>query len=151
MCSLSKEQFILSGETIQNAVFFKIICPFSTNDFFVITEDIDLKQIGYVPYLKSNSYYLGREFKMQFFFRIMPLFRHFILYQAPHSQALAPACGSLVLVRVIVVTTAFQCICMCTCLRPSRFVQTITSIFMDRCQNSLAQLSSLTLYLICQF
>ena len=66
----------------------------------VITEDIDLKQIGYVHYLKSNSYYLGREFKMQFFFRIMPLFRlrHFILYQAPHSQALAPACGSLVLV-----------------------------------------------------
>ena len=34
-----------------------------------------------------------------FFFRIMPHFRLglFILYQAPHSLALAPACGALVL------------------------------------------------------
>ena len=48
MCSLSKEQSILSKETIQNA-----------------------------------------------FFRIMSLFRHFILYQAPYSRALAPACGAV--------------------------------------------------------
>ena len=52
MCSLSKEQSMLSRETIQNA-----------------------------------------------FFRIVPLFRlkHFILYQAPHSQVLPPTCGALVL------------------------------------------------------
>ena len=52
MCSLSKEQSILSKETIQNAFFF-------------------------------------------FFFRIMSLFP-LIFYQAPHSQALAPACSALI-------------------------------------------------------
>ena len=35
--------------------------------------------------------------KFIFFFRIMLLFWLFILYHAPHSGALAPVCGALVL------------------------------------------------------
>ena len=52
MCSLSKEQSILSRETIQN----------------------------------------------EFLSELFPFFdcRLFILYQTPHSQAMAPACGALV-------------------------------------------------------
>ena len=56
MCSLSKEQSIVSRETIQN----------------------------------------------DFCFRIMPLFRlQLNLHQAPHSQALAPACGALCTKKVL--------------------------------------------------
>ena len=42
---------------------------------------------------KEPSLYQGRQFKMHFFFRIMPpfRFRFFILYQAPHCGALAPS------------------------------------------------------------
>ena len=64
MCSLSKEQFILSRETIQNA----------------------------------------------YSFRMMPLFRLrlFILYQAPHSQALAPVCDALFSFRKSVLGETLQ-------------------------------------------
>ena len=53
MCSLSKKQLILSGETIQKTLFFRIISLFRL--------------------------------------------RLFILCQARHSRALAPACGALVI------------------------------------------------------
>ena len=67
-------------------------------NIFVITEDIDLKLPVCVHYPMSNPYYQWRQFKMHFSFRIMSLFRLrlFILYQAPQSRALAPACGALV-------------------------------------------------------
>ena len=43
---------------------------------------------------------MGDNSKCIFFFRIMSLFRLklFILHQAPHNRALAPACGALVLI-----------------------------------------------------
>ena len=63
MCSLSKEQSILSRETTQNAIFFQNYAPFSTRTFFctfcniyVITEGIDLKRGVYLHYPKSNPY-----------------------------------------------------------------------------------------------
>ena len=66
----------------------------------VVTEDIYLK-LGVhvcVRYPRNNPHYQGGQFKMHFFLRIVPLFRLrlFIFYQAPHSRALAPACGALV-------------------------------------------------------
>ena len=69
----------------------------------VANEDIYLKLEVHVcvNYPKNNLYYYGRQFKMHFFFfRIMSLFRLklFILHQAPHNRALAPACGALVLI-----------------------------------------------------
>ena len=75
MCSLSKEQSILSRETH----FFQNYAPFSTWTFLtfvisVITEDIDLKFGVCVHYPKSNPYRQGRQFKIHFLFRIMPLF-----------------------------------------------------------------------------
>ena len=72
----------------------------------VITEDIYLKLGACVLYPNSNPYHQGRQFKMYFlFFRIIPLFRLrlFILYQEPHSRALAPACGALVSFFVVFV------------------------------------------------
>ena len=49
----------------------------------VIIEDIYLKLGVCVHYQKNNPCYQGRQFKMIFIFRIMPLLRHFNLYQAP--------------------------------------------------------------------
>ena len=78
-----------------SSVLFKILtfCNIS------ITEDIYLDLGICIHYPKSNPYYQRRQFKMIFFFRIMPLFRLkiFMLYQASHSRALAPACCALVL------------------------------------------------------
>ena len=64
----------------------------------VITEYIYLKLGACVHYPMSNPCYQGRDFKC-IFFRIMTLFRLrlFILYEAPHSRAFAPACSALVL------------------------------------------------------
>ena len=61
----------------------------------VITEDIYLKLRVWVHFPVNNPYYQWRQFKKKKNIGIMPLFRitHFILYQAPHSQVLAPACG----------------------------------------------------------
>ena len=69
-----------------------------TCNISIITEDIYSKLKIRVHYPSSNPYYQGREFKMHFLFGIMPLFRLrlFILYQIPHSLALARACGALV-------------------------------------------------------
>ena len=54
-----------------------------------------------VHYPKGNPYYQGRQLKKNFFFNseLCPVFdlRLFILYQTPHSRALAPACGALVI------------------------------------------------------
>ena len=63
-----------------------------------MTEDISLKLRVCVS-SKSNPYYQGREFKTHFCSELCPFFqlRFFILYQAPHRQALAPAFGALVL------------------------------------------------------
>ena len=72
MCALSKEQSILSRETIQN-IFFLEFCPFFTLDIFgyfvisVIAEVIDFELGVYVYYPKCNPYYQGRQFKMHFF------------------------------------------------------------------------------------
>ena len=60
----------------------------------VISEDIYLKLKLCVHYPKSNPYYQGKQFI--FFLRTMPLFPLIILYQAVHSQTLAPECGALV-------------------------------------------------------
>ena len=105
MCSLSKELSILSRETIQNG-FFSRIMPLSQLrktltkcNISIITEDIYLKLRVCVHYPKSNHNYEGRQLNFFCFsFRIMPLFRLTvcILYQVPHSQALAPTCGALV-------------------------------------------------------
>ena len=63
----------------------------------VITEDIYLKLGVCVHHPKSNPCYQGTQFNLHFL-RIMPLFRLrlIILYQAPHSRALAPAISALV-------------------------------------------------------
>ena len=64
----------------------------------VITEGIYLKRGLYVHYPKSNPYYQGRQFKMLFFFRIMPPldFDFLSLIKHSHSPGLAPACDALV-------------------------------------------------------
>ena len=90
MCSLSKGQSILLRETIQNA-FFQNYAPFSTQILQNVKvflcyylKDIPLKLGVCVHYPKSNPYYQGIQFKL------------YTLYQAPHSQALAPVCCALV-------------------------------------------------------
>ena len=79
----------LSFGSVQN---FLTFCNIS-----VSTKDIYLLRVC-VPYPKSNPCYRGRQFKMLFFFRIMPLFqlRLCILFQTPHSHVFAPVCGALV-------------------------------------------------------
>ena len=60
MCSLSKEESILSRETIQNAYLFRIMSLFLLKSFFtfcnisIITEGIDLKLGVCVHYSKNN-------------------------------------------------------------------------------------------------
>ena len=53
-----------------------------------------------------------------------------------------PTCSE----QYIVVTTAVRCMCMrprvCVCVRPSEFVQTITSTIFDGFQNNLTQFFS---------
>ena len=76
MCSLSKEQSMLSRKTIQNAFFFffffRIMLLFRLRktltfcNISIITEDIYLKLGICVHCPKSNSYYQGRQFKMHF-------------------------------------------------------------------------------------
>ena len=75
MCSQSKGQPILSRETIENAFFFfRIMHLFQLRNTLafcntpVINQDIDLKLGVCVHYPKSNPYYQGRQFKMDFFF-----------------------------------------------------------------------------------
>ena len=65
----------------------------------VITEDIYFKLGVCVHHAKSNPYYQGRQVRMHFFTGLCPFFnlRLFILYQAPHTRALAPACHALVI------------------------------------------------------
>ena len=78
MCSLSKEQYMLSRETIQNAFFLKNYAPFDLEktltfcNISVITEDIYLKHGICVHYPKSNTYYQGRQFKIHFFKNYAP-------------------------------------------------------------------------------
>ena len=91
----------------------------------IFTEDMYLKLGVCVYYPKSSPYYQGRQFKMHFFFfRILLLFQLFILYQAPHSQALAPACDALVLIKAFLAPLAESqraiVMVLCpSCVRPS--------------------------------
>ena len=75
----------------------KTRCCCAKSLIFCNISDIYFKLGLFVHYWKSNSHYQGRQFKMHLF-RIIPFFwlRLFILYQATHCQALAPACGALV-------------------------------------------------------
>ena len=110
MHSLLKEQSIRSLETIQNA-FFLELCPFfnlgktlTIYNISVVTEGNLPETLSMCPLSKEQSI-LSRETIQNVFFRIMPLFQLFILYQAPQtilpisspiSRALAPTCGTLV-------------------------------------------------------
>ena len=106
MCSLPKEQFILSRETIQNAFFrimphFWLIKTWTFCNISVFTEDIYLKLRVCVHFPKSNPYYQGRQFKMLFFYflELYPFINLKISSSMKHSsQALLPACGALVLI-----------------------------------------------------
>ena len=57
----------------------------------------------YFHYLENNPNYQGRQSKIHFFSRNMPVLRLrlFILYQAPHIWVLAPLCGALVLLEYL--------------------------------------------------
>ena len=93
MCSLSKEQFALSRETIQNAFFFRIMPHFQLRktltfcNISVITEDIYLKLGVCVHYPKRNPYYQEKYIFSELcpFFDLDVLSSSFILYQAFQS------------------------------------------------------------------
>ena len=54
-------------------------------------------------YIQTANHTIKGDNSKSLFSRIMPLFRLtlFIPYQAPHSQALAPACGALVFLKFL--------------------------------------------------
>ena len=77
----------------------------------VITEDISFKRGLCVHYPKSNPSYQGKCKKAFFFSELCPFFRlrHFILNQAPDSQAWAPHAVLLLYIFVDVkVSAIFQ-------------------------------------------
>ena len=92
---------ILSSETIQGA-FFQNYAPFSTWTFYSLSCSLSKEQY--------NNYTIKRDNSMCIFLRIMPPFRLrlFILYQAPHSLALAPACGTLVKMPTFLIKSIMQ-------------------------------------------
>ena len=100
MCSLSKEQFIVSRETIQNAFFFSELCSFfdlgktfTFCNISVITKDIYMKLSVCIHYPKRNSCYQGRQFKMHFlFFLNLCPFPTYTFY--PLSSTLQPSVGT---------------------------------------------------------
>ena len=85
MCSVSKEQSILSRETIQNAFFCRILPLFQLRKTLIfcnisrVIENYLLKLRVCVHYPKSNPYIKEDNSKFTFF-RIMPLFRLYIFW-----------------------------------------------------------------------
>ena len=102
---------------ISKCTFFRIMPLFQLKTFLTFCnisltmKDIYLKLIVCVRYPKSNPYHPGRQFKM-LFSRFMSLFFFyldlFILYQAHHSRAFAPACHALVFLSCYRQTSASE-------------------------------------------
>ena len=68
---------------------------------FLLLLNIFTLKWGYVFTIQRAIHTIIGENSKRIFFRITPLFllRLFILYQAPHSRAFAPACGALAVQR----------------------------------------------------